>query len=193
MRKKSFAATITIIFCAIFVSVVGATFSTYMLRKNIVKIENPKIITVQGISVFDEENKKISVIKLNDMKLGLKPATGEEDSESEIPSTVTSSMGTEGYYAKFKVTSENEFQIFIENIKIETRQNKNKVQKERENIKVALEGIKNTTTNLVNSEVLLYSNSGGCDKKEFTLLIWLTAKAGDDLKGAKISFDVIFK
>ena len=104
MRKKSIAATITIIFCAIFVSVIGATFSTYLLRKNIIKIENPSIISKEGVVVKDCNNKEIQVLKLSDMSLGIKPATGEEDVDSEIPSTVSGKVGSEGYFAKFKVT-----------------------------------------------------------------------------------------
>ncbi len=193
MRKKSFAATITIIFCAIFVSVIGATFSTYLLRKNIIKIENPKIESASGIFIYDKEDKIINELKLSDMKLGLKPATGEEDVESEIPSTVTSKVGSEGYFATFKVTTPQAFKIFITDIVLDAKSDKNKLQNERENIKVSLEDVKGSTKNLVEDKVLLYYSESAVSKKEFTIYVWLTAKASDALKGAKISFTIKFE
>lgn len=193
MRKKSFAATITIIFCAIFVSVIGATFSTYLFRKNIIKIEDPIIQSRNGIVVYNNENNEIQKLNLSDMALGLKPATGEENVDNEIPSTVTSKVGSEGYYAKFKVTSDNAYKILIANIKIKSTKRGISLEGERENIKVALEGVNNSTKNLVGDNIVLFNSSEGTINKEFTLLVWLTAKASDQLKGATISFDVVFE
>ena len=83
--------------------------------KNIIKIDDPKVIASSAIKVFDSKDKEASELKLSDMKLGLKPATGEEDVDSEIPSTVTASVGSEGYYVKFKVDTKKAFKIFVPN------------------------------------------------------------------------------
>lgn len=193
MRKKSFAATITIIFCAIFVSVIGSTFATYLQRKNIIKIDNPKVVAASGITIYNEKNQQVREIELSDMKLGLKPVTGEDDVETEIPSTVTSSVGSEGYYAKFKLTSQKAFKIYVTDIEIEAKQNKEAIKNERENIKVALQDVPNSTKNLVDDKVLLLTSNEGVNKKEYILYIWLTSNATDVLKGAKINFSLMFE
>ena len=48
-------------------------------------------------------------------------------------------------------------------------------------------------TFIVDDNVELASFSKNNETKELTFLIWLDALAGDDLEGAKISFDVVFE
>ena len=75
MNRNNTAITITTILCALFFIVVGSCFSAFLYAGEIVKVENPKIVASQGISVFDESgNKSIETLELSKMKLGLKPA-----------------------------------------------------------------------------------------------------------------------
>ena len=127
------------------------------------------------------------------MKLGLKPATGEEDSVSNIPSTVTDEQGTEGVYAKFKIQSSQVVKIVIRNINIETKEDQEKVNKERKNICVAIKELENSAVSLEKDQVVLGDISASSEMKEYTLLVWLCGKAGDDLEGSTISFDLNFE
>ncbi len=193
MRKQSFAATITIIFCAIFVSVIGSTFVAFLQKKNIVEVKSIKISKASSIFVYNEDDNEIDEIKLSNMTLGLKPATGEEDEKTEIPSTITSNVGSEGYYAKFKVTSSGAYKIFVSDVTIQTKNGAEVPEKERKHIKVALEKVDNSTKDLSASTVVLTSVTERTDKKEYTILCWLDSKASEKLKGAKITFQINIK
>ena len=90
MDKKSVSATILVLFLALVFAVVGACFSAFVYQKNIIEFKEIKLMASDNIEIFEDKKykTKISKMKLSDMKLGLKPATGEIDSETQIPSTI---------------------------------------------------------------------------------------------------------
>lgn len=193
MFRRNLATTICVILSGLTFIIVGSCFSTFLYKKEMVRVENPKIILSKGIQVFDSEGVAVDELELSTMKLGLKPATGEEDSESNIPSTVTDKQGTEGVYAKFKVLATNGAKVVIKNIKIQTNNSQDLVNKERENICVAIKEIKNSTVNLEKDEIIVGDILATSEKNEYTLLVWLCGKAGEDLEGSIISFDLSFE
>lgn len=192
MRRKNLAATIATMLCAISFIVIGSCFSAFIYKKEMIVVQNPKIFKSEGIEIFDEEgDKAIDEFKLSKMPLGLKPATGDEDQETAIPSTVHSKKGSEGHYAIFKAYAPAGAKVIVKNVKIDTKKPE-KVIAERENIKIAIAELKVEAKSLAEDEVEIGTLSASDERQEFTLLIWLSSKAGDDLKGAKISFDVYF-
>lgn len=195
MNKKSVAASFLVVFMAIFFSVIGICFSSFVFVKTKIVVQSVGVIADSGIEVYEDKDlkKKVNELKLSTLDTGLKPATGELDDEFKIPSTITDEGTTEGYYSKVYVKTSEDFKIVIKNIKIESKKDKLAVKEERENVYIALKDVKDANKNLKDDNVELASFSKNNETKELTFLIWLDALAGEDLVGAKISFDVVFE
>ena len=195
MNKKSVSATILILFLALTFSVIGACFMAFVYKDTKIEFKDIKIVASSGIEIFDDDklSEKIDKLKLSDMKLGLKPATGEVDAETEIPSTITDEGTSEGYYETVYVKSASAFKVVVTNIKIENEKDKEKAEGERENIFVAIKDKKDSTKSLEKNEVEIASFEGNEDGQKIVFLFWLGALSGDELVGSKISFDIEFK
>ena len=195
MNKKSVAASILVVFMAIFFSVIGTCFSTFVFSKTKIVVHGIGLIVEGGIQVYYDEDlqNKADKLKLSKLDTGLKPATGELDDEFKVPSTITDEGTTEGYYARVFVKSNQDYKIVIKNIEIESQKNELAVKDERKNVCVALKNIKNANKNLKEDVVELATFSKNDAAQELVFLIWLDALAGDDLEGAKIGFDLAFE
>lgn len=194
MNRNNTAITITTILCALFFIVVGSCFSAFLYAGEIVKVENPKLVSQSGISLFDQSgNKKIETLELSKMKLGLKPATGEEDATSKIPATVHDHKGTEGVFAKFKILAPSGAKIFVSNIKFSGKADEKVVEEERENIMVAFSEISESTNSLAQEKVLLGTLAPSEEMKKLTFLVWLSSSISEKFNSEIISFDLIFE
>lgn len=191
MEKKSVPATILVLFLTMLFSVIGICFSVFKYSETKITVENIKI-SAKGIEVFEDEKltKKATKLKLSDMELGLKPATGQIDEESLVPSTITDEGTSEGYYASIYVPAGKSFKVLVKNIKIKTDLNKTEAQEERKNIYVSIKDIKNSTKTLEKDEFEIASFENGNETYKITFLIWLGSLAGEELAGAKISFQI---
>ena len=194
MFRRNLATTVCVILSALTFIIIGSCFSAFLYKREIVKVENPKIIIADYMQVFSsEDDSVIRELELSTIKLGLKPATGEEDALSNIPSTVTDKQGTEGIFAKFKFFAPNGARVVINNIKIKSKLDLEKVEKERKNICVAIKEIEGSAVSLEKEEVVLGELLASDKRQEYTFLVWLCGKAGDDLEGSTISFDLCFQ
>lgn len=195
MDKKNIATTFVLILCALVFTVVGTSFMNYMYKDNKIVVNNPKIIAQSGILVYDakDTNKTaITSLKFSDSELGLKPVTGEQDAETKIPSTVTNKNGSEGLYSSIKVTAPAGLKILVTNISVESKEDAEKIKKERENMFVGIMDQNDGAKSLKEDQVELISEPLAVEDKEYTILFWLDSKAAEILKGAKISFDIQF-
>lgn len=193
MNRKNLATTIILLLSTLVFAVVGSSFMKYVYEDKKIVIENPKIKVAEGILVYssdDQSKQQIDTLKFSDSELGLKPVTGEENSETKIPSTVTNVHGSEGLYATIKVTSNSKFNIVINNFKIQS-DDAEKVKTERENIKIGIMD-KSNTKDFVEDEFVLLEENAAVEDKEYTILFWLGGNAGNSLQGSKISFDINF-
>ena len=194
MNKKSISATILILFMSLFFAVVGSSFYYFEYYSKRTLVENIGIIADEKISVYKDKElkRKITQLELSDMELGLKPATGEIDSETQIPSTITAEGTSEGYYSKFYVKAQGNFRIQLSNIKIDSDHDELLIKEERKNIFVGIKDLKNSVKTLENDGVEICRYSDVSKPVEITFLIWLGSIASDELEGAKISFDIKF-
>jgi hypothetical protein len=126
------------------------------------------------------------------MDLGLKPATGEIDAESKVPSTITDKGTSEGYYASVYLDARVAFRVIVKNIKIDSTHDEIMVKEERKNIFVAIKDVKNSAKSLENDEIEIASFSNVETLEKLTFYIWLSSFATDELEGAKISFTLEF-
>ena len=194
MEKKSVSATILILFLALFFSVVGSCFSFFVYKYSRTLVEKVGLVADASIGVFSDEklSKKINELKLSDMELGLKPATGEVDKESQVPSTIVDDGTSEGYYSTVYVKSSGNFRISVNNITIKSDHDETLISEEKKNIFIAVKDLKNSVKTLENNGVEICRYSDVSKPLKITFLIWLGSLASDELEGAKISFDINF-
>ena len=191
MEGKNTGAIITTIFFIVVCAIVGSSFMAFVYEDKKVSILNPNVIIDGGISVTTQGDKSgVSSLVLSKALLGLKPATGKEDAITNIPLTITDTIGTEGQYVKFFVCSQSDYNIYVTNINIDAKEDANE---ERKHICVGIKNEKETAKTLEEDNVLLYSGEKTETEKELTFFVWLHAHAGQKLVGAKISFDLLFK
>lgn len=193
MNKKSVSATILVLFLALFFSVVGTCFSMFVYRYSRTLVERVGVVC-EGMKVYGDEKltREISKLKLSDMEIGLKPATGEIDVETQIPSTIDDKGTSEGYYSTVYVKASGNFRLSIHNIKIDSDHDAILIKEERKNIFVGIKDLKNSVKTLENEGVEICRYSDVKDVVKITFLIWLGSLASDELEGAKISFDIKF-
>ena len=127
------------------------------------------------------------------MELGIRPATGEINQETQVPSTINDTNTSEGYYAKVFVDANKNYKIIIKDIKVETQKNEIDAKEQLKNVFISLKDIKNTTKALEEDEFELVNFQDVSETQELVFLIWLGALADDVLQGAKISFSLSFE
>lgn len=194
MNKNNTAITVTTILCTLFFIVIGSCFSAFLYAGEIVKIENPKVFTTGNIKIFDEKGEKeVDVLKFSKMKLGLKPATGDEDATTKIPATVHDKQGTEGIFAKFKILAPNGAKIVVSNIKFEGKMGEEIIEKERENIMISLSNATDEAKSLKEENVIVSEVSPSSEKVLLTLFVWLSSSISTDFNSETISFDLRFE
>ena len=194
MEKKSVSATILVLFLALFFSVVGSCFSFFVYKYSRIIVEGVAIVSSDSIEVFVDENlkKRVNQLKLSNMELGLKPATGEVDAETQIPSTISDDGTSEGYYSTVYVKASGNFRISVDNIKIKSSHDELLVKEERKNIFIGIKDVKNSVKSLENDGVEICRYSDIAEPVKITFYIWLGSFVSDELEGAKISFDINF-
>ena len=193
MERKSVSATILVLYLAGLFAVIGSCFYAFIFKENQIKVE-AVFIETKGVAVYhdNEKNNPATELNLSDMEIGIRPATGKLDKETQIPSTICSDGTSEGYYASVFVDFGVNYKIVLKDINIESEKHELDLKEQRKNIFIAIEDIKNTTKSLEEDEITLVTFQDTNSIQELTFLIWIGAFANDDLKGAKISFTLEF-
>lgn len=194
MNKKSVAASIVVVFAAIVFSVIGICFSVFVFSDTKILVTKVSVKSVSGVEIFEDEKltKKTTELKLSDMQLGLKPATGEVDADSQIPSSVNEQNASEGYYATVYVKTSIDYKIIVTDIAIESDKNEMDIKEERENIFISIKDVNASTKTLENDETEIASFEDVSETQKLIFFIWLGAYADDILEGSKISFTLEF-
>ena len=153
-----------------------------------------EIKSANGIYLYQdkEKTKAAKKLSLSNMDVGLKPATGEIDSETKVPSTITDEGTSEGYYSTIYIETDLDFKVIVKDIIIESKNDELKVKEERENIFVAIKDVKNSAKSLEKDVVELAEFSNTSQLEKLTFFIWLSSFASGELEGAKISFILEF-
>lgn len=195
MDKKSVSASLLIVYLASLFAVIGSCFYTFVFKDKQIKITTIAIESIQGVSVFNDEEKqqKSIELELSKMELGIRPATGELDQETQVPSTINDTNTSEGYYAKVYVETTQDYKIVIKNIKVETQENEVEVKEQLKNVFISIKDVKNTTKALEKEELEIVNFKDVTETQELVFLVWLGALADDVLQGAKISFTLSFE
>lgn len=194
MNKKSVAASFLVVFLAITFSVIGSCFMAFVYKDTKIEVKEVLVTFAEGVGVYQnkELTEPVSALKLSDMQVGLKPATGEIDAETMIPSTITNQGTSEGYYAKVFVKSNINYKIVMKNIVIKSKKDKHDIKEERKNLFISIKDVANSTKTLEKDETEIVSFSDVSETQELTFLIWMGGLADETLEGAKISFTLDF-
>ncbi len=194
MNRENLAKSVIVILTTLLFIVIGSCFSAFLYKYEMVTVKDPAVYIAEGMQIFNEDgDKAITTLSLSKMTLGLKPATGDEDAVTNIPSTVTDRQGSEGHYAKFKIFAPENVVVKIKNIQIKTKHDKEQANAERDNIFVAIKEIDASAVSLEENEVQVGNITASDERQSFTFYVWLSAKAGDALKATQISFDIYFE
>lgn len=195
MEKKSISATMLVIFIAIFCAIIGICFSSFVYPKTKIEVKKVSIMANEKVTVYADEKltKTANELKLSNMELGLKPATGELDSESQIPSTINDEGTSEGYYATVYVKATSGFKIVVKNIQIETKKDQIEANEQRKNIFISIKDIKNSTKDLNDDVIEIASFENVNETLKLTFYIWLGSLAEDALEGSEINFTLDFE
>lgn len=192
MDKKSVSATLLVLYLTLVFSVIGICFSIFVYKDTKIEVTTVAIKS-QGVEIFEDEklSKKASELRLSNMDTGLKPATGEVDSETQIPSTITDTGTSEGYYSTIYVKSGVNFKINIKDIEIKTEKNQVAADEQRKNIFIAIKDVQNATKSL-KEEINLATFENVNATQKLTFFIWIGSHGSDELEGAKISLSLEF-
>ena len=192
MDKKSVSASLLVLYLALVFSVIGICFSMFVYKDTKIEVTTVAIKS-QGVEIFEDEklSKKVSELSLSNMDTGLKPATGEVDSETQIPSTITDTGTSEGYYSTIYVKSGVNFKINIKDIEIKTEKDQVAADEQRKNIFIAIKDVQNATKSLKEETTLATFENVNATQK-LTFFIWIGSLASDELEGAKISLSLEF-
>ncbi len=190
MEGKNTGAVMATIFFIIICAIIGSCFMAFVYKDKKITVADVGIKTTEGITVSNKNGESVETVKLSSANLGLKPVTGKEDKTTNIPSTVTSTNGSEGVYGQFCVTATAKWSVYITDVVINSGA---EVESERENIFVALEEVEGSATEISGDKVLLASGDASSEPQKFTILVWLHSHAGQPLVGANISFNLTFE
>ena len=191
-KKKSIAVCMASILSILLFAVIGSSFMAFKYKDEKVVVKNVNIVYPDGVIVTNLNDESINQLEFSEIKLGLKPVTGELDLETKIPVTVTDKNGSEGIYTKFKIKTNSKLNIKIKNLQVVGNE-KLEIEKERKNIWLSIKEIDNSTKNFEDSSVTLGSVDVTENSVEYTLLFWLSSVASEDFESSIISFDVIIE
>lgn len=169
MEKKTIATTISGILILVFIIIIGATLSAFKVEKQKVEVKSIKVEAQSGIKVTDKKGVEISELEVKSSAIGIRPATGKEDSATHVPSTINDSVGTEGAYACFKIQSDRDWEIVLVSCELTVGHEDN-----IDNIRIA--SLDDESMSIKGSEVgaVLGDGEAGSDD-EVTVAVWLDA------------------
>lgn len=189
MQKKTIAITILTILILLFIVAIGSTLSAFKVAKERVMVQSISISVESGVKVTNKDGKVISELDVKSSSVGVRPATGEEDSKTNIPTTVNDAVGTEGAYACFKLSSSSAWEIILEDCKLSVGEEDN-----LDNVRV---GIMEEENDPISGKDIgkVLARGEAVQDKETVVVVWLDQETTNSIKGAKIflSLKVITK
>lgn len=180
MEKKTIATSMFCVLILIFIVSIGATLSAFKVSKEKVEVKSITVEAGEGVLVADKDGNAITSLKVKSSKIGVRPATGEEDGDTGIPSTINDAVGTEGAYATFFVSSDEDFVIVLNGCTLTQGSEDN-----LDNVKIAVMDDSSKTVSGTDMGAVIISKSA-CKKKEMSIVVWLDADTTKTVAGADV-------
>lgn len=184
MEKKTIAITILLSLTLIFIVSIGATFSAFKVAKERVEVESIFIYAQDGIEITNKDGKIVTSLEVKSAAVGVRPATGEQDPSTSIPTTVNDAVGTEGAYACFKITSLKPYKIILKSCYFE-----NGYEENLRNVRIGIMEQKNEPIG-GNDIGAVLSKGESANEKETVIVVWLDSDTKKSIAGSKISIEI---
>lgn len=183
MDKKTVATTILCFTILIFLLGVGATVSAFGVEPKKVEVKSISIVASEGVVVKSQKDVVINELDIKSSSVGVRPATGEEDSSTSIPTTVNDQVGTEGAYGVFKLTANKDWKIILKSCKLTSGEENIK------NVKIAImeDDAKAKSGEDIGS--VLYQG-GEVTDKSMVVVVWLDKDTTKSIVGADILIEL---
>ena len=184
MEKKTVAITILLCLTLIFIVAIGATFSSFKVAKERVEVESISIYAADGITITNSDGEVVTNLEVKSAAVGVRPATGEQDPSTSIPTTVNDAVGTEGAYACFKITSSKPYVIRLKSCTFE-----NGYEENVRNVRLGIMEQKNEPVGGNNIGSVL-SKGESASEKETVVVVWLDSDTKKSIAGSKIKIEL---
>lgn len=184
MDKKTVAVTVLTSLIVVFIVAIGATLSAFKVSKERVTVESISIVCADEASITDKNGNIIQNLEVKSSSVGVRPATGDEDTETNIPTTVNDAVGTEGAYASFFLNAPSAWEIRLQKCSLSKSEDIN-----LDNVRLGIMEEKNDPVCGTDVGVVL-ARGDEVEKKEYVVVVWLDQETTKDIKGAKISVEL---
>ena len=181
MDKKTVAVTVMAFLILIFFVAIGSTLSAFKVAREKVTVEKITIGSADGITIKNNDGVEVVELEVKSSVVGVRPATGDEDIETNIPSTVNDGVGTEGAYASFNLSANNAWEIRLVSCFLTAGMDEN-----LDNVRVAIMEEENEPISGKDVGAVLAKGERVTDK-EMVVVVWLDPETNRNIKGAKIS------
>ena len=164
MERRDFGYVLAYVFSFLFVAIIGISFSTFLDAKRRIEVSGITVASAEGVlvqKVGEKGDDTISKLDVKSPKVGTKPVSGELDTQTDIPYTVSDQVGSEGV-----------------------------PEGELDNVKIAVDGSEKKPHSLKNIGEVLEEKDPSEKPHKFTVLIWLDQHAGKELIGSKINIEL---
>ena len=183
MDKKTVATTILCFIILIFFLSVGATVSAFGVAPKKVEVKSISIVSSDGVIVKSQKDEVINELKVKSSSVGVRPATGEEDGSTSIPTTVNDQVGTEGAYGVFKLTANRDWKIILKSCKLTSGEDN------LENVKIAIMEDDAKAKSGKDLGSVLYQGEEATDKC-MVVVVWLDKDTTKSIVGADILIEL---
>ena len=187
MDKKTVATTILCFLILIFLIETGSVVSAFGVEPKKVEVRTVTIASKDGILIKDEDGEVVTELEVKSSSVGVRPATGEEDSSTLIPTTVNDQVGTEGAYAVFKLTSDKSWKILLKSCTLSNSENQN-----LDNIKIAIMEDDAKAKTGADKDAVLYEGEAVNDRC-LVVVVWLDRDSSKSIVGADIVIELEVK
>lgn len=188
MEKKTTATTIAGILILVLIICVGATLSAFKVQKQKVEVKSISIVSADGILVTDKKGREIEELDVKSSSVGVRPATGDEDSVTGVPSTINDAVGTEGAYAVCFVKSDKDWCVKLSSCTLSSGESEN-----LGNVRIAV--LDETSESVKGSDIgLCLATSSSIKSDKLTIVVWLDADTTKSIASAdiKIGLEVAY-
>lgn len=189
MDKRNIGMFLGYLFSFVFIAVIGMSFSAFVDKKQQVVVEAVFFVNAEGIVAQkngETGGDSASKIKFKSSKIGVKPVSGELDTQTDIPYTVTSKIGSEGAFAKFQILSSKNWELVLQG-------SEGVSEKELENVMVSVEDTKVKAISLADIGGLLAKGEAKVRPQKFVIMVWLDQHVGKDIIASKINIHVALR
>lgn len=184
MYKKTVATTILCFLVLSFFMLTGATVSAFGVEPKKVEVKTIKITTQDGIAIKSKDGENIDELEVKSSSVGVRPATGEEDGTTSIPTTVNDQVGTEGAYGVFNISSQSSWKIILKSCKLTAGEEEN-----LQNVRIGIMENDAKAKSGADSGAILYEGDAVNDRC-MVVVVWLDKDTSKSIVGADISVEI---